>query len=156
MASPKKIDYRIQRQSARQWRSLLAATAQGLFTQSEIKNPRALMHGIGVQFGTQTALLPCETLSDLQSAMCSVWQDMDWGRVELEENSGTLRITHHSSTNGNLRDDAFGNETPLWVTSFLEGTYQKWLAAMGANDSLRVRQMSETDEFGSTEYQLSM
>ena len=156
MVSPKKIDYRIQRQSARQWRSLLAATAHGLSSLTELKNPHAVMHGIGMQFGSQTILPACETLGDLQAAMCSVWQDMDWGWVELEENDGTLRITHHSSTNGNLRNGAFGSETPLWVTAFLEGTYQKWLAAMGANDSLCVRQISETDEFGSTEYQLRM
>lgn len=156
MASQKKIDYRIQRQSARQWRNLLSATAHGLSSQCEIKNPQALMHSIGVQFGTQTTLPPCETLGDLQAAMCSVWQDMDWGWVELEEIDGTLRITHHSSTNGNLRNGAFGNETSLWVTAFLEGTYQKWLAAMGANDSLRVRQVTETDEFGTTEYELSL
>lgn len=114
------------------------------------------MHSIGIQFGSQTALPPCETLGELQAAMCSVWQDMDWGWVELEENDGTLRVMHHSSTNGNLRNSAFGEETPLWVTSFLGGAYQKWLAAMGANDSFRIRQTSVTDEFGSTEYKLSI
>ena len=155
MASPKKIDYRIQRQSARLWRSLIAATANGLCKQFELKNPRAVMHTIGLQFGTQTSLPACETLSDLQIAMCSVWQDMDWGWVELEDTDGVLRIIHHSSTTGNLLNTSFGIETPLWVTGFLEGTYQKWLGAMGANESLRVRQVSATDEFGSTEYQLS-
>ena len=155
MVSPKKIDYRIQRQSARQWRSLLAATAHGLCKQFEFKNARPVMHMIGMQFGSQTSLPACETLADLQSAMCSVWQDMDWGWVELEENGGVLRIIHHGSTNGNLMSSSFGMETPIWVTAFLEGTYQKWLAAMGANETLRVQQVSPTDEFGSTEYQLS-
>jgi hypothetical protein len=154
MATSKKIDYRIQRQSARQWRNLLAATAQGLCKQFELNNPRAVMHEIGMQFATQTALPDCKTLSQLQTAMCSVWQDMDWGWVELEEVDGALRITHHGSTNGNLLESAFNKDTPLWVTGFLEGTYQKWLAAMGASDSLRVRQISPTDEFGSTEYQM--
>lgn len=155
MANPKKINYRIQRQSARQWRSVLAATANGLCKQFELKNPRAVMRTIGIQFGTQTTLPACETLADLQTAMCSVWQDMDWGWVELEENEGVLSIIHHDSTNGNLLNTAYGMETSTWVTAFLEGTYQKWLSVMGANDSLHVRQIGPTDEFGSTEYQLS-
>ncbi|MFZ4054596.1 MAG: cellulose biosynthesis protein BcsD [Polynucleobacter sp.] len=155
MINTKKIDYRIQRQSARQWRSLLAATAHGLCKQFELKNPKIVMHSIGIQFGSQTPLPECETIADLQAAMCSVWQDMDWGRVELEENDGVLNIIHHGSTNGNLLNTAYGMETPLWVTGFLEGTYQKWLSGMGAGDTLRVRQISATDEFGSTEFQLS-
>jgi len=156
MITTKKIDYRIQRQSARQWRSLLAATAHGLCKQFELKNPRDLMRTIGIQFGTQTSLPACETLGDLQAAMCSVWKDMDWGWVELEENDGVLSIIHHGSTNGDLLNTAYGMETPLWVTAFLEGTYQKWLSGMGAGDSLSVRQISATDEFGSTEFQLSV
>lgn len=155
MASTKKIDYRIQRQSARQWRSLLSATAQGLCKQFELKNARLMMHSIGMQFASQTNLPACETLGDLQNAMCSVWQDMDWGWVELEENDSVLRIIHHGSTNGNLLNGSFGIETSIWVTAFLQGAYQKWLAAMGANETLSVRQVSPTDEFGSTEYQLS-
>ena len=81
---------------------------------------------------------------------------MDWGWVELEENDGVLSIIHHGSTNGDLLNTAYGMETPLWVTAFLEGTYQKWLSGMGAGDTLSVRQTSTTDEFGSTEFQLSI
>jgi Cellulose synthase subunit D len=154
MAAPKKIDYRIQRQSARQWRSLLSATAQCLSSQGESAKLQELMYDIGVQFASQTTLPSCDTLENLQTAMCSVWRDMDWGRVELEEEQGVLRIIHHGSTNGTLRPDAYGDATPYWVELFLKGSYQKWLASMGANEHLLVRQVSETDEFGTTEYQL--
>ncbi len=151
-----KVDYRIQRQASRQWRSLVAALAQECTTQTEPVDPRELMRRIGVRFGTQTPLPPCENLEQLGTAMREVWKDMDWGRVVLEENANSLRIVHHDSNHGSLLATAFGETTAAWAPAFLEGTYQKWLTSLGASDSLRVTQVGEPDEFGSVEYQLSV
>jgi hypothetical protein len=151
-----KVDYRIQRQSSRQWRSLLSALAQECTTQTEPIEPHELMRRIGVRFGTQTSLPACENLEQLSIAMCDVWRDMDWGWVELEEHDRTLRIIHHNANHGSLRLGAFGEATAAWSPAFLEGVYQKWLANLGAGDSLRVTQVGEPDEFGSIEYQLSL
>jgi hypothetical protein len=79
---------------------------------------------------------------------------MDWGRVELEDSGRSLRIIHHGSTNGNLKKAAFGDQAAYWIPSFLEGVYQSWLSSMGAGDALQVRQTSETDEFGSIDFEL--
>jgi hypothetical protein len=153
---PEKVDYRIQRQCSRQWRSLLAALAQECTTQTEPIEPRELMRRIGMRFATQTPLAPCENLEQLQHAMCEVWKDMDWGRVDLEEHDRVLRIVHHDSNHGSLGSGAFGDATATWAPACLEGVYQKWLATLGAGDALRVVQIGEPDEFGSIEYQLSL
>lgn len=151
-----KVDYRIQRQSSRQWRSLLSAMAQECTTQTEVIEPRELMSRIGVRFATQTSLPECENLEQLSAAMCEVWREMDWGWVELEEHDRILRIVHHNANHGCLRLGAFGDATDAWSPAFLEGVYQKWLANLGAGDTLRVTQVGEPDEFGSIEYQLSL
>jgi hypothetical protein len=154
MFGPKKIDYRIPRQSSRLWRSLLTAFATEFVTNPNTGNIRETMYKIGYRFATQSALPTCNSLDEFKTAMNSVWQDLDWGWVDLEETPASLRIIHHQSTNASLISDVFGDQTKVWGPAILEGAYQKWLSAMGAGESLKVTQSDLTDEFGTTEYQL--
>lgn len=154
MFGPKKIDYRIPRQSSRLWRSLLTAFANEFVTNPGSSNIREVMYKIGHRFATQSPLPTCNSLDEFKTAMNSVWQDLDWGWVDLEETPASLRIIHHQSTNAYLINDVFGEQTKIWGPAILEGAYQKWLSAMGAGESLKVTQSDETDEFGTTEYQL--
>jgi len=151
----RKIDYRLRRESSKKWRSLLSAMAKELVGQSEIKNTKMLFKKIGITFAEIVTLPQCKTLDDTQLAICKVWVEMDWGTVLLEEHGQTLRIVHHNLENGHLFIDAFNGSTELWAAAFLEGVYQTWLGDMSATGHLNVKQISEVDEFGSVEYELS-
>lgn len=150
------IDYKVKRQTSRHWRNLLAATASEISSHESKETLRAMMVRIGYKFASQTNIPEGGTLADYEKFMCSVWADMDWGWVELRDSGNTVHITHHSSTNGRLTNGAFSDASDDWVSSFLEGAYQQWMIRMGAGDKLRVTQASETDEFGSIEYCLSL
>ena len=155
MQMPKKIDYRIPRQSSRYWRSLLTSMATEFLAQSQIGNSRELMFKIGERFATNSPLPDCKTVEDLKAAMNSVWQDMDWGWVDVEEYGNGLRIMHHQATNGSLTNVVFGEDTKSWAPATLEGVYNKWFSAVSKGTALKVRQSLDTDEFGSVEYMLS-
>ena len=156
MLVTKNIDYKVKRQTSRHWRNLLAATASEISSQGSKEELRSMMVRIGYRFASQTNMPDGETLDDYEKFMCTVWADMDWGWVELRDSGDTLHITHHSSTNGRLGNGAFNEASEDWVSSFLEGVYQQWMSRMGAGEKLRVKQASETDEFGSIEYCLSV
>ena len=155
MNDARKIDYRLRRQSSKKWRSLLSAMAKVLAAQTDASNTKAAFKSIGLTFAAIVPLPPSKTIEETQQAICNVWEEMDWGTVLLEEHGDTLRIVHHSLDNGRLLIDAFNGSTEFWAAAFLEGVYQKWLGDMSVSTHLNVRQISEVDEFGSVEYELS-
>lgn len=156
MLVTKNIDYKVKRQTSRHWRTLLAATASEIASGESKAELRSMMVRIGFKFASQTTMPEGETLDDYEKFMCTVWEDMDWGWVELKDSGDNLRITHHCSTNGRLNNGSFNDASEAWVPSFLEGVYQQWLSRMGAGEKLRVKKSSDTDEFGSIEYCLSV
>jgi hypothetical protein len=155
MNDARKIDYRLRRQSSKKWRSLLSAMAKVLASQIDTNNIRASFKTIGLTFAGIVSLPSCKTIEETQNAICTIWEEMDWGIVLLEEHGDTLRIVHHRLDNGRLLIDAFNGATESWAAAFMEGVYQKWLGDMSATTNLVVKQISEVDEFGSAEYELS-
>ena len=145
------LDYLLQHQCSRQWKGFLSALATEFASQIDVGELRALMSRVGVRFGKMMALPVCTNIEDIQYAMNAVWHEMDWGWVEIEERDRALSISHFCSP----LVVAFGKDMQPWTPAFLEGVYQQWLAALGASESLRVRQVSQVDELGRLEYRLS-
>ena len=59
-----------------------------------------------------------------------------------------LRIAHSCAPL-----QAFGSAALNWTPAFLEGVYQTWLSALGA-EGLSVVQASEFDEYATIEFRL--
>jgi len=150
------IDYKIRRQTSRQWRNLLSATTSEMAGFESKEQLRAMMVRIGNKFAIQADLPEGGTLDEYEKCMCGVWDDMDWGWVELKERGDALQITHHCSTHGRLNSEALSDASEVWVSSFLEGVYQQWVSQMGAGEKLQLKQAGIADEFGTIEYVLSV
>ena len=112
---------------------------------------RALMKRIGTRFAVNNPIPPCASVGEIQAAMAAVWIDSDWGWVEVDEIDRAMRIVHQCAPLWS----AFGAESVDWTPAFLEGVYQQWLVALGAGDTLLVRQVTRMDEFGRIEFRLS-
>jgi hypothetical protein len=121
------LDYLLQRQISPQWRGLLTALAE--------------------EFAAHP-LPPCDSTADLADALNARWQEADWGYVELVDEADYLRIAHCCAPL-----QAFGSAALAWTPAFLEGVYQTWLRALGA-DGLSVAQASEFDEYATIEFRL--
>ncbi|MDR5735643.1 cellulose biosynthesis protein BcsD [Caballeronia sp. LZ025] len=140
MAAP--FDYLLDRQISRQWRGLLSSLADEFEAQIGGAELRQLMHRVGNRFADASPLPPCASTADLADALNAVWREADWGFVELSDARDHLRIVHYCAP---LR--AFGESALAWTPAFLEGAYQHWLSALGA-EGLAVRQHGGIGETG--------
>lgn len=155
MIPSKNIDYKLQRETSRQWRLVVTAMAQEFTNDAPYDSINDLGHRVGINYAVRAALPACTCLHDLEAAISSRWQSMDWGWIDLDDRGKNLLIVHHGAGNGQLAANAFGSGTPVWLAAFLGGVYQQWLASLGAGQDLRVKQISPIDEFGTIEFELS-
>ena len=142
------LDYLLQRQISPQWRGLLTALAEEFEAQIGQEELRQLMYRVGCRFAAAHPLPPCASTADLADALNSRWQEADWGYVELVDEADYLRIAHSCAPL-----QAFGSAALAWTPAFLEGVYQTWLSALGA-EGLSVAQASEFDEYATIEFRL--
>jgi hypothetical protein len=142
------LDYLLDRQISSQWRGVLTALAEEFATQIGEDELRQLMYRVGCRFATAHALPPCSSTADLAKAFNAWWNETDWGYVELSDEPEYLRIAHSCAPL-----QAFGTAALGWTPAFLQGVYQTWLSALGA-DGLSVVQVSEFDENANLEFRL--
>jgi hypothetical protein len=142
------LDYLLERQISPQWRGLLTALAEEFEAQIGQDELRQLMFRVGCRFASTHKLPPCASIADLADALNARWQEVDWGYVELSDEPDYLRIAHSCAPL-----QAFGSAALNWTPAFLEGAYQTWLSALGA-EGLSVAQASEFDERATLEFRL--
>lgn len=121
------IDYLLDRQISPQWRGVLGALASEFEAQIGHDELRQLMHRVGCRFAQAQPLPACESTGELGQTINLRWRDIDWGYVELFDEPGSLRIVHYCAPL-----QAFGGTALAWTPAFLEGVYQTWLNALGA------------------------
>jgi hypothetical protein len=142
------FDYLLQRQISPQWRGLLTALAEEFEAQIGQDELRQLMYRVGCRFAAASPLPPCNSSAARADALNARWQEAEWGYVQLSDEPEYLRIAHSCAP---LL--AFGATALNWTPAFLEGVYQTWLSALGA-EGLSVAQASEFDEHATIEFRL--
>ena len=142
------LDYLLERQISPQWRGMLSALASEFEAQIGRDELRQLMHRVGSRFALAHPLPACASTAELAQALNLYWQEMDWGYVKLADETESLRIVHYCAPL-----QAFGDAALTWTPAFLEGVYQTWLSAMGAQ-GLSVAQTSAYGEDTSIEFRL--
>lgn len=133
------LDYLLDHQISPQWRGMLTALASEFEAQIGQDELRQLMYRVGCRFASAHSLPPCASTADLADALNAQWQQGHWGYVDLSDEPDSLRITHYCAP---LM--AFGSAALAWTPAFLEGAYQTWLSALGAQGLSLV----QTTEFG--------
>ncbi|MFM0741397.1 cellulose biosynthesis protein BcsD [Paraburkholderia xenovorans] len=142
------LDYLLERQISPQWRGMLTALATEFEAQIGHDELRQLMYRVGSRFAAAHPLPACGSTAELAHALNLVWHESDWGYVELADEADSLRIAHYCAP---LR--AFGDTALGWTPAFLEGVYQTWLSALGAQ-GLSVAQTSEFGADTAIEFRL--
>lgn len=142
------LDYYTRHHASTQWRAFLTALAEEFETQLETAQLRELMARIGVRFADAHPAIACATLDDLASFFNKTWSSLDWGFVNLVEQSDYLAIEHFCAPLA-----AFGTAGAIWTPAFLEGAYQRWLHALGAG-TLALQQV-QTGNLHALEFRLA-
>ena len=142
------LDYLLERQISPQWRGMLSALANECEAQIGRDELRQLMHRVGSRFAAAHPLPACGSTAELSQALNLYWRGMDWGYVELADEAESLRIIHYCAPL-----PAFGESALAWTPAFLEGVYQTWLSALGAQ-GLSVAQTSGFGADSALEFRL--
>ncbi len=143
------IAYTLQLQCGRQWRGFLLALGQEFVSALPPHDLMDLMARIGARFATQHPLAAGDTLTSLEEAINGVWDTLQWGMVELGQTSEAMEIQHRFSP----LTAAFGEAGANWAAGFLQGAYQQWLDAAGAQ-GLKVAVVAPLDAVGSVHLRL--
>lgn len=109
------------------WRALLGQFADELerpLTQDEL---RRLMSRVGQRFAADHPLLAGASTHDHAVNLNAHWATIRCGRVRLVAARDEARLTHYGTQLGFL-----GASALTGTLAFLEGSYQRWLEAMGA------------------------
>ncbi|CAH2788767.1 MAG: FIG01213672: hypothetical protein [uncultured Paraburkholderia sp.] len=142
------LDYLLERQLSPQWRGMLSALASEFEAQIGHDELRQLMHRVGSRFAAAHPLPACDSTADLARTLNARWQEIDWGYVELADERESLRIVHYCAPL-----PAFGESALAWTPAFLEGAYQTWLSALGAQ-GLSVVQTGQYEPDTALEFRL--
>jgi len=135
--------YEIQ-QCSKQWRAFLSAFSIEFASKGDTKDLRAFMQQLGRTMASSYKIVDGSSLQLLEDSMNEVWNDLNWGWVELREESDALVVGHHASP----LKVAFGEAGLLWSPALLEGIYAHWFEALGMDSSLRLSQREGVLEDG--------
>ena len=127
-----------------QWRAFLAAFSTEFASKASAKDLRLFMHAMGRSMARDLSVTDGSSLQNLEASMNDIWLQLDWGWVELFEETDCLLVAHHVSP----LKMAFGAAALEWSPALLEGIYAQWFEALGMDPSLRLTQRGVVLEDG--------
>lgn len=138
------LDYLRAQQVAPQWLGFLRALAMELAAQADESALRNLFHSIGAKLAADAqAVIPeVNSLAELQQALNTYWEGIQWGWVEMTELQGFVEVTHYLAP----LEQAFSESALTWSVGLLEGFYQTVFQALGADASLQLRHTPTSDD----------
>lgn len=111
------ISYLSGRQCATQWKIFLLSTAQELAEKFSAAELRTFMRRVGGRFGRELPVPACATLDDIQLAMSQIWTRLDWGWVQITDETDHLRLQHYCAPS-----------KPRWDAKRWPGRPRSWKA----------------------------
>lgn len=130
-----------------QWSLVLRALGGVLRERSgdDVPALRELFRTVGVRLSAELGeqLSGIQTLDELADTFNALWAELNWGLVELREESGAIVIEHHFAPLA----EAFGVEQLEWSVGLLEGFYSEGFSRAGGGESFTAR-YSKQDEDG--------
>lgn len=131
-------DYFRTQQVPMQWAPILRALGQELNTSARgnTDSLRSLFRAAGLRFGQDQGHLFSEvrTLAELNECFNDLWNQTNWGVVDLAEQADHIAIEHRFAPLA----ESFGIDCLNWTVGLLEGFYQSGFSHVGAGQDLTV------------------
>ncbi|KVW61214.1 cellulose biosynthesis protein BcsD [Burkholderia ubonensis] len=143
------VNYLLERQLSPQWHAVLSALAGEFEAELSPEDLRQLMYRVGVRFAQAHPLSACASTGELADVLNARWRAIEWGFVELIDHGDELHIKHCCAP---LL--AFGPRALKWTPALLEGVYQAWFDAQGAQ-GLVLEQVGDFDANATVEFRLA-
>lgn len=128
------VDYLLTERVSAQWLAFLTAFSTEIQNQLSAQEYRELLRSMGLRFGALLDIGERETVEGMSEGINAHLKAVRWGHVKLSDNGDQLLIEHHYSP----LPQALGIDVDL-AGGFLEGMYEHWFKAAGADAALSVK-----------------
>ncbi len=130
------VDFLLRERISAQWSVFLLALSAEMQNQLAAEEYRELLRSIGLRMAELLPIGPRETVEELEAAINQRLKDMQWGYASLVDSGSLLHIHHHFSP----LECALGVNAEV-AGGLLEGVYEYWFRAAGADEGLSVKQV---------------
>jgi hypothetical protein len=117
---------------SRQWLGFVRAMADEFAAELPEHELATLMARIGRRFAQRHPIGECQGLGDVEASANRIWGESDWGQCRMEEQAGSVEITHAAAP---IAVALPGME---WADGFLAGVYEGWFQQLGMLAGLSV------------------
>lgn len=117
---------------SRQWLGFVRALAEEFAAELPDHELATLMARIGRRFAHRHPIGECVALSEVETAANRIWGEVEWGQCRMEEQAGSVEITHAAPP---LAVALTGMD---WSDGFLAGVYEGWFQQLGMLAGLAV------------------
>ena len=135
------LSYFLSRPADGRWGGVLRALAEELAAQMSASEIRAFFAILGRRWARSMPLDKSDNLKDLEAAANKALSSADWGWVRVRDLGSSVEFQHSCAP---LRS-AFGADAMEWASGLLEGLYEEWLRAQGAERNLVLRQVGRAE-----------
>lgn len=133
------LGYYASRSAHGQWAGVLRALADELTAQMPATEIRSFFVVLGRRWARSMPLAEGGDLKAFERAANAALSSCDWGWVQVRDLGSSVEFQHACAP---LRA-AFGPESLAWASGLLEGLYEEWMRAQGADRNLLLRQVGE-------------
>jgi Cellulose synthase subunit D len=127
------LDYLLRERVSIQWAGFLQAFSAEMQTQLAPEEYRTLLKSMGKRLAAATELSPSETVQEFESVINAYLVSVRWGYVRLDDSGAMLTIHHYFDP----LSTALGEQATV-SSGFLEGLFEQWFHAAGAESALGV------------------
>ena len=146
---PAEVGYLMGERLSIQWRGFLRAFSAEINSQLTPVEFKELMRSMGTRMGESITIGEHDTVDALEAEINRHLKEIRWGYIRLSDAGNQLNIKHYLCP---LASD-LGLE-PQVAAGFLEGMFEHWFHAAGAQPDLVVRQIVESSSLTALEFQL--
>ncbi len=118
---------------------VLSALGGELAQQVPAPQLRALLYAAGRRLARLHSVGTLKTLGEFSLFAQKRLSELDLGWVRIEETAGAVDFVHGCAPLLNW----FGPASEEWAPGLLEGLYAEWMAQLGADDRLDVREIED-------------
>jgi len=120
------------RACSRQWLGFVRAMADEFAAELPEHELSTLMARIGRRFALRHPIGECQALGEVEAAANRIWEETEWGQCRMEEQAGSVEITHAAAP---IAVALAGMD---WHDGFLAGVYEGWFLQLGMLAGLSV------------------
>ncbi|WP_020649740.1 cellulose biosynthesis protein BcsD [Solimonas variicoloris] len=108
---------------------------------SQVQAPqlRGLLYRVGRGLAGRHSVGSIKTLAEFEQFALRKLAELDLGWVQVEEVAGAVDFVHGGAPLQNW----FGADAEEWAPGLLEGLYAEWMAQLGADARLDVREIED-------------